>query len=52
MKRGHLAAYLWTSGRKVHGHLAARCREQAAAGLPATVGGRAVLDVLNDDRML
>jgi hypothetical protein len=24
----------------------------AATGLPATVGGRAVLDVLNDDRML
>jgi|SRR5579871_3000890 len=27
-------------------------RGVAATGLPATVGGRAVLDVLNDDRML
>ena len=32
------------------GHLAAYL--VAAMGLPAAVGGRAALDVLNDDRML
>jgi hypothetical protein len=32
------------------GHLAAYL--VAATGLPATVGGRAALDVLNDDRVL
>jgi hypothetical protein len=36
--------------RMVSGALAAYL--VAATGLPATVGGRAVLDVLNDDRML
>ena len=52
MKRGQLAAYLvdiWSQGSWSPGR---RRREQAATGLPATVGGRAVLDVLNDDRML
>jgi hypothetical protein len=39
VKRGHLTAYLTDIWRKIHGHLAARCREQAATGLPAAVGG-------------
>jgi hypothetical protein len=54
---GHLAGQArdggveqWSDSRMKRGHLAAY--RVAATGLPATVGGRAVLDVLNDDRML
>jgi len=49
MRRGQLAAYLvgiWPQGSRSPGR---RMPRAGRYGLPATVGGRAVLDALNDD---